>query len=96
MNFLESIPEAIVVILSFVAIVTCVFNWVAVREYASLGYLLACAYLFTTYITFILVDASDEQRRFWARLGFVILLSNIIIWRVNFYLRQRKKTNAKH
>ncbi len=90
MKILESLPEFIIILLSLITILVCIFSWITVREYAALGYLLACLYLFVTYTIFKLFNIPDEQRRFWARLGYIIFLSNIIIWRANFYIRQRK------
>ena len=97
MIFINQFTEISVIILSLIAVIVCANNWFrGVREYAALGYLIACSYLFIIYVVFNIFDVSADGRRYWARIGYIIFLANIIKWRVRFFIRQRRKHAGLH
>jgi hypothetical protein len=92
MKIIEDIPEIIIIVLAFVSMLLCLRNWIKVKEYASIGYFIGSLYVFILYVIILAFNPPDILRRFWARLGYIIILSNIIIWRITFYTRQRRKS----
>ena len=96
-QLIDQVTEISVIILSLIAVIVCANNWFrGVREYAALGYLIACSYLFIIYVAFNILNTPADERRYWARIGYIIFLANIIIWRMKFFISQRRKHAGLH
>ena len=95
-QLIDQVTEVSVIILSLIAVIVCANNWFRVREYAALGYLVACTYLFSVYVAFNILNTPADERRYWARIGYIIFLANIIIWRMKFFISQRRKHAGLH
>lgn len=88
---LQFTPGIAISVLAFMAFGICLYAWNRYRDFPAFGYLYVTLYFAVLYGILFIFQPADETRRFFVRIGVIGLLVDIIIWRIDFIRRERKK-----
>ncbi len=85
------IGEIVITVVSAVALVICIYGWMAFNEYAAGAYIVPTTYMALMFSYFLTFQPALMERVVWVQLGILLLLANVIVWRIHYILRQRSK-----
>lgn len=82
-EFIEDlIPEYTIIILTIITLCLCIYSAFKTRDLPATGYIIPLVYILGIYFYFAIGSPPAVEREFFARLGFIMLILDIGIWRL--------------
>lgn len=91
----DAIPAYAILALCVVTFFVCIYTGFRLRDLPAIGYLVPVVYIAVTYIFIIEDQPIPQEREFFVRIAFILLLADILTWRIVEILAEKKR-NGRH
>lgn len=90
----DMIPEFTIILLALVVLVICLYSFIKHRDLPGAGYIIPLVYIIGIYTYFSIGNPTHFVGEFFTRLAFIMLLTDIAIWRIVGIIANRSKNGT--
>lgn len=90
----DLIPEIVVILLALLVLGVCVYSFIRHRDMPGVGYIIPLIYIIGMFSYFALKSPIFDTREFFEKIGYIMLLVDIAIWRIVGIIVNRSKNGT--